>query len=416
MTLNRYLRRILYFCCWAIILICPAIIVSCTHKDDTEDDKKADRVVVVYMVAENSLAGQMFDRSDITEMLSGASMIPRGDHLIVYHDGYDLPKLYDITRETKITSFQDLEPVKEWYTDFNSASAETLDEVLQYVCNKYPAESYGLVMWSHGSGWIYYDGSPVYAKAPKTAFGIDTGKGSSSNIGDKMNIDDMARTLSNFKNLDYIMFDACFMQEVEVAYELRNVTSYVIGSPAEIPGEGAPYKYIMTSLFNTKGNPSDIALAYYNYYESRSYMSGVVLSTVKTDQLEPFAALMQELLAKYDFTGIDTHGLLNYFEYDYYRNRQEMPDLFDLKGVMQLVLTPDDYNRWLVALDNLIVETYASDSWYTEFGQTYRTVNHEQCGGITMYIPFDKYRGENFDRQYSRTAWAQRVAQHSSTE
>ena len=39
------------------------------------------------------------------------------------------------------------------------------------------------------------------------------------------------------------------MMTAEVGYELRDVTSYLIGSPSEIPGYGAPYDVIIPQLF-----------------------------------------------------------------------------------------------------------------------------------------------------------------------
>lgn len=413
MTNNKVIRHIIRICCWAVFLTCSATIVSCSHSDGPSGKKKSNRVVVVYMVAENSLASSQLDTEDIKEMLSGKNLIPDGDHLIIYHDGTSLPSLYDVTRKTKANIVSELSPVKSWDEDVNSASVETLNEVLQYVYGKYPAESYGLVMWSHGAGWMVYEplNTNAPSRNPKTSFGIDNGNNTVTNAGARMNIKDMAQTLSQFGNIEYIMFDACFMQEIEVAYELRNVTSYIIGSPAEIPGEGAPYKHIMSSLFSHT-SPADIAFSYFNYFDTRIYKSGVVLSTVKTDELEHFADLMKELLVKYNVADVETHGLFNYFEYDYYRNYQEMPDLYDMKGVMQRLLSPEDYDRWLTEFNKLVVGTYASDSWYTEFGRYDCRVDHEQCGGITMYIPLSKYRLEKFDKHYCNTAWAQRMATH----
>lgn len=56
-----------------------------------------------------------------------------------------------------------------------------------------------------------------------------------------MNIEDLKLVLQNAPHFDFIMFDACFMQSVEVAYELRDCCDYYIGFPAENPGPGAAY-------------------------------------------------------------------------------------------------------------------------------------------------------------------------------
>ena len=82
----------------------------------------------------------------------------------------------------------------------------------------YKAESYGLIYWSHGEGWIP---TPL----PSTRWiGNDKTGG-----GHYMNIEDLKLVLQNAPHFDFIMFDACFMQSVEVAYELRDCCDYYIG-------------------------------------------------------------------------------------------------------------------------------------------------------------------------------------------
>ena len=49
-----------------------------------------------------------------------------------------------------------------------------------------------------------------------------------------MNITQMARAMKGLPKLDYIFADCCNMMCAEVAYELKDATRYLIGSPAEI--------------------------------------------------------------------------------------------------------------------------------------------------------------------------------------
>ena len=70
-----------------------------------------------------------------------------------------------------------------------------------------------------------------------------------------MNITQMAKALEGLTPFKYIFVDCCNMVSAETGYELRNATEYLIGSPAEIPGWGAPYDKIMPSLFK---NGSDM--------------------------------------------------------------------------------------------------------------------------------------------------------------
>ena len=44
--------------------------------------------------------------------------------------------------------------------------------------------------------------------------------------------------------MEYILFDDCYMSTVEVAYDLKNVTSHLIASTSEIMAYGMPYDKI----------------------------------------------------------------------------------------------------------------------------------------------------------------------------
>ena len=63
-----------------------------------------------------------------------------------------------------------------------------------------------------------------------------------------MNIEDLVTILSAdaVPHFDFVLFDACFMQSIEVAYALRNFTDYYIGSPTENTWTGG---YAMMYLF-----------------------------------------------------------------------------------------------------------------------------------------------------------------------
>ena len=101
-------------------------------------------------------------------------------------------------------------------------------------------------MWSHGSVWIPPAKAP--GKISKT-IGVDNNMNNETNYGSELEIPDMRKELEEIGvHWDYIFFDACFMQCVETAYELRSLTDYIIASPADIPVLGAPYDKIMDCL------------------------------------------------------------------------------------------------------------------------------------------------------------------------
>ena len=235
------------------------IVATCSFSACSKDDETPpivspyveSRTVMVYMVAENSLNKNVW--ADVQEMLVGMNndTLSANDRLVIYLDDVKLPRIYVVDKTTKITQFSELVPVMTYENDVNSSSAEQLGTFIDYVKSNYPAESYGLVMWSHASGWTPSNFSgDMYSETPtkRKSFGVDNGKNTTNNNGNQMNIDDMASVLQG-NAFDFIFFDACVMQTIEVAYELRDAAKWLIASPAEIPASGANYETMTRAMF-----------------------------------------------------------------------------------------------------------------------------------------------------------------------
>lgn len=290
-----------------VVLSCIAAIClfsACTDKEETEgeiaDDCYADsRTVLVYVVAENSLSGSVV--SDLNEILLGVknSNLYKGDKVVVYVDDTRLPRIYCIDKNVKAQTYTELVPEVEYEEDVNSASKEQFEAVLQYVKDHHAASSYGVVLWSHASGWLPSptEGRALSTKTRKKAFGIDNEKNTTSNSGSQMSIASIAEALENFGGTDFVFFDACFMQTVEVAYELRDATRYIIASPAEIPGPGADYKTMIPACFQKDDWADAMVSAYYDSYSDMKSGYGLVISSVDTKAIPNFASYVKNVVA-----------------------------------------------------------------------------------------------------------------------
>lgn len=393
------------------------IVATCSFSACSKDDETPpivspyveSRTVMVYMVAENSLNKNVW--ADVQEMLVGMNndTLSANDRLVIYLDDVKLPRIYVVDKTTKITQFSELVPVMTYENDVNSSSAEQLGTFIDYVKSNYPAESYGLVMWSHASGWTPSNFSgDMYSETPtkRKSFGVDNGKNTTNNNGNQMNIDDMASVLQG-NAFDFIFFDACVMQTIEVAYELRDAAKWLIASPAEIPAPGANYETMTRAMF-LKDDYVNQMLTVYKQEYSNAY--GIVVSAVNTEALDDYAAYMKSVVAAHrsEMLNLNISSMLNYIRYGSWTTTS--PDFLDMQGIMLKVLDDEEYAQWKGNTDKLITCVHTG-RWYSGYPKSIIAIDDAQCCGMAMFIPFEKYTYsyESFNEKYLKTSWAKAV-------
>lgn len=361
---------------------------------------KGGRTVLAYLAADNSLS--TFALEDLAEMKEGMALI--GDNnanLLVYIDvkGSSSPRLIELKNENGAVT----ETVVKTYGSRNSVGVAETQEVFADVFSnsKYQAESYGLVYWSHGDGWLPY---------PLTAgtrwVGQDTGNGDN-----RMNISEFVEILATAPSFDFILFDACFMQSVEVAYELRDYTNYCIGSPTEIPGPGASYDEVVPAMFSTGEVAVNIGKAYYEPYAAKydggkgisntNWTGGASVCVLKTDQLDELARVTKEILPE----AADKAQLRSsVFDYDQRGGSGGYQDghvgYYDLLGMMHLIADDSAYATWKRAFDATVAYWNTTPMNYSSYVAMF---SMENTNGVSCYIPT---ASDNLtDKAYRSTEW-----------
>ena len=360
------------------LLACSMLMFMACSSDDAPEPEPAHRTVLVYIGAENSLYSYVSD--DLDEMIQGAGDIPASDNLLVYVDDRSTPRIYKISMEKgKGTS----SVVKEYSTDLCSSDPAVLRDVCRWVTENYSAASYGLVLWSHGNGWL-----PAKEVRDTRSVIIDNNSNTSSNSGPEMEISALKEVLMEVfgnRGLDFILFDTCFMQSVEVAYELRNVAQWLVATPAEMPGTGSPYDKLIKSIFASSVDVEGIVNTYYNEYIDDSDYEGIIISAVKTSELDAFAQVSAPLVQHYLLDNAITEGVFVYLPIAV----NSYPFYHDMKGLMLKNVPENELQEWMTQLQKTVPYLKATDTWFSVFagwgGGSFH-VNHEQCSGLSMYV------------------------------
>ena len=240
--------------------------------------------------------------------------------LVFLSDKYNHSTLYDL-QYNATTKSVDRVPLKE-YEGASYASAEGIADILNEVKTQASALNYALIVGVHGCGWTYasdWSRYPYYARPSVTRprdnnfsgiqFGPDPNApltrffGSVSLAENAMDISTLAEGIreSGLK-MQYILFDACYMSNIETAYELKDVTNYMIASGSEIMAAGLPYRSMWSYLNSPTPNYSGIVSTSVNFYKNNSSAPFCNLAAIDCRQVEKLASVMKDINAEYQLS------------------------------------------------------------------------------------------------------------------
>jgi hypothetical protein len=131
---------------------------------------------------------------------------------------------------TKVTS-----PTVMEMDNHDMGDYKNLVQFVNWGAKKYPAKHYFVSVWNHGSGWHK---SVLNIKPMDISFDDASGNHiTTEQLG--IAISEMKKSLGH--NLEIYGSDACLMQMIEVAGEMKGDVDYFVGSQETEPGEGWPY-------------------------------------------------------------------------------------------------------------------------------------------------------------------------------
>lgn len=235
--------------------------------------------------------------------------------LVFLSNKYNHSTLYDL-QYNATTKSVDRVPLKE-YEGASYASAEGIADIMNEVKTQASALNYALIVGVHGCGWTYasdWSRYPYYARPSVTRprdnnfsgiqFGPDPNApltrffGSVSLAENAMDISTLAEGIreSGLK-MQYILFDACYMSNIETAYELKDVTNYMIASGSEIMAAGLPYRSMWSYLNSSTPNYSSIVSTSVNFYKNSS-APFCNLAAIDCRQVEKLAGVMKDINAE----------------------------------------------------------------------------------------------------------------------
>lgn len=329
------------------------------------------------MGADNNLNVEAYQK---IEQISSGWEINSTHKLLIYIDTPygNGPKLLEVTgRGDK--GYKTLK----LYPPVNSADCNAFHSVIQEVVNLYPSQSYGLVVFSHASGWL-----PAHTYDFPRSIIIDQ--------DDEMELDDFAKAIPD--NLfDFIVFEACNMASIEVAYELRNKTSYILASAAPIlsPGFTYIYKNSINYLFDDpESGLIKFAESYMSYFQANTgIFRSATISLVKTLELDCLALIVKQIKQT-------THKKISVELLQTYDDCLEEPYyFFDFEQYYNLLADSKLKEQLRENLSRTVIFKASTEN-YSVNGGTVPICSHS---GLSTYIEQEQY--QELNSSYSKLQW-----------
>lgn len=385
-----------------IILTLAAFMVllgGCMKEPDRSSFPRKNFVMVYYCAGFNNLSSSISWNLDVLK--KGDIPFKGSKHVLLAFTHFSVS---DSDFETLTDSH-----LIRYTKDFGKVEADTLltidrnryatdpavmREVLQKVKDLYPDAHYGLVVSSHGTGWLpagkYNSGNilqfsnrkrnaglPSYrynenpGEPRVKTFGAEVLVQDGKKYSQEITIQSMAKAIP--MHLDYLLFDACLMGGVEVAYEFKDVADRVAFSPTEVLADGFDYTDIST-LLGDSPSIEGFCERYFRHYADAS--SCATISVVLSSEVEGLASVCKTLFEKYR-SGISalrtTSGVQPYFRTGHHW-------FYDLEDILvKANIEPDDKSDFQAALDRCITYKATTDDFLGVKITTY--------SGLSMYLP-----------------------------
>lgn len=366
---------------YIVSLITVMCFTACEEKEIANIMPHKDKTVITYIAADNNLDFTV--RTCIDNIKKGfGKNLDNANFLVLVDTRSTTPQLIQLAKgkDGEIN-----ENVVATFPESNVVDATFMSEVLNEVKNRFPASSYSLDYWSHGLSWVP-DNNPFYAPSTKWI-------GQDGN--ETMDIKELREAIEDSGiKFDYILFDACLMSSIEVAYELRNTTDMIIASPIEIWEFAFPYKDISDLMCDKTNRAVEIAQKYAEFYNGSDAYSTGAIAVLNCKELEKLAHEVKELFKDNPVSvdQIDTDGIQYYDRYTY-----DM--LYDLQQYIDAAakVNGKDLTTFHEQMINTVVYKYTTSSFASI------TINKEKFSGVGTYIPVKEYTGWN--KYYQTLDW-----------
>lgn len=305
------------------------------------------------------------------------------------------------TNPAKVTS-----PIIMSLKDRDMGDYKNLVDFVKWGADNFPAKHYFVAVWNHGSGWHFQDAKIKSGAVSVNDISFD------DNTGNHITTEQLGLAMAEIKqylgrNVDIYGSDACLMQMLEVAAEMKNSVDYIVGSEETEPGEGWPYEPFMKKWTAApQSTPAEISILLSKEY-LKAYSGGVygnkpgtfsALDVSKLDAVIQSATAVASHLKSMDAASLKKiKSSLRSVQSYYYSDYKDYGHL--LKTIEALPINKDA-GLFAKAKSDVSSLVLTVDS----------AASYSKSTGVSVWVPSSvtgdmaRYKGLEFDKQ---SGWSQ---------
>lgn len=390
--------------------------ISALHQRD-----KVEWNYLIYMAADNNLERFALKNIDEIKNALNGSMNLNVIVLLDRSPGYD--KTLGNWTGTKLFLLSNGENLDgDLIFDFGECdmtSPAVLENFLDF-CEKYfPADKTLLDVWSHGKG-VYPDCVFIQKEKPRNAnIARSIMQDYTTGYDAEMSIRNFCCVLKaycekNRKRFDILQFDCCYMQSVEILWELENCADYVVASESELPANGSDYKKTVELLQTESQENYSVAENMVDSFMEK-YGNAMISVSYSVIDMKKFANAKEKLKALFESlyfeNNLEFSKLLNLRKdihpFDSkYEEYVDLPRLLNKIAKEHSAMHPGQSNKFpdaICALENCIVKNITTKNYENvlfgmsvNFPYSEKLLNHYACES-------EKFRADEMLLVYKET-------------
>lgn len=291
---------------------------SCKEYDEENDENANKQTILVYMPwsgSATSLGLYEFFTDNLDSIESGIKTqkgLKNSRVLVFLSKSAHESELYEIICQENNCRHKTL---KTYDNSLDYTSSEGITELLREVVSQAPAWNYAMIIGCHGTGWTFKDSWKDYPNNAKhyPFFGKRRNNRPVTRFFGSVNdmenfatdIPSLAKGITDARiKMQYILFDDCYMANVETAYELKDATNILLGSTSEIMAIGLPYQTIFSSLNGLTPDYNEATRKFNEFYSQYVVPCGT-LTAINCRQIDELANTMKLINSRYHLEDSD---------------------------------------------------------------------------------------------------------------